>query len=68
MAPMTDIDCLRSAVRLYRAVKRARPHVPTRVCRTVNRFTPTERRAAARGLDLIEQAICCALYLPHGGR
>jgi Flp pilus assembly CpaE family ATPase len=65
---MTDIDCLRSAVRLYRAVERVRPHVPSRIRRAVNRFTPTERRAAARGLGLIDQAICRALSLPCGGR
>jgi hypothetical protein len=58
---MTDLDCLRSAVRLYCAVERARPHVPSRVRRIVNRFAPTERAAAERGLELIEEALCRAL-------
>lgn len=61
---MSDIDCLRAAVRIYRAVQRVRPAVPSRVQRAVNRYTPTERRAAARGLELVEAALCRALTTP----
>jgi hypothetical protein len=49
------------AVRAYRAVERVRPLVPERVRRELGRLTPTERRAAERGIELVEAALCRAL-------
>jgi hypothetical protein len=49
------------AVRAYRAVERVRPLVPERVRRELGRLTPTERRAAERGIELVESALCRAL-------
>ncbi len=61
---MTDIDCLRWAVRIHRAVERARPRTPDRIRRALGRFTQNERRAALRGAELLEAALCRALRCP----
>jgi hypothetical protein len=54
----SDIDCIRLAVRIYRRASRIRPLIPSRIQRECNRLTPTERRSAQRGLELVEAALC----------
>jgi hypothetical protein len=63
---MTDIDCMRWAVRLHRAVERARPRTPDRIRRVLGRFTANERRAALRGAELLEAALCRVLRTETG--
>lgn len=59
----TDLECLRAAATAYRLVERARPHVPERARRALGRMTPTEKRAALRGVELVDAALVLALRL-----
>jgi hypothetical protein len=63
---VTNLDCLRWAVRIQRAMERARPRTPDRIRRVLGRFTADERRAALRGAELLEDALCRVLRTETG--